>query len=74
MSKNDSSKAVNPKEILMLGYLCSKDLPSLPAKVEVLDRFELSGEEISRICGCALQSVSDARQRLKKQKKSEKPF
>lgn len=57
----------NPNtELLMLGYLCVKDLTSLTEKVDALDRFSLSGAEIATICGVAIQSVKDARQKNKK--------
>ncbi len=56
--------------ILMLGYLCiSTEIESsLERKVQILDRFELSDKEISKICGCSKQSVANARQNLKKRR------
>lgn len=48
------------KEILLLGFLCVKDLDTIPEKVKVLDRFGLSNNEISLICDCASQSVRNA--------------
>ena len=59
-------------EILMLAYLCVKDLGSLRQKVEVLDRFGLSGPDITQICGCTEQAVWDARHDLKSKSKARK--
>jgi hypothetical protein len=52
----------------MLGYLCiaNEAAASLVRKVEILDRFGLEDKEIATICACAVQSVRDARQRIKK--------
>ena len=50
-------------EVLMMGYLCVKDLESIPAKVRVLDRFNISDSAIAAICDCATQSVRNARLR-----------
>ena len=60
--------------ILMLGFLCIKSKEgqeelSLTQKVEILDKFLLSVEDIAMLCGCKGQAVLDARQRLKKKKK-----
>jgi hypothetical protein len=68
MNGSDVKLETKP-ELLMLGYLCVKELSTLPEKVEILDRFGLSGTEIETICGSAIQSVKDARQRLKKRTK-----
>lgn len=57
--------------LLMLGYLCastSKD-ENLTSKVQILDRFGLTDDEIASICNCKPQSVRDARQKIKKIKK-----
>ena len=59
----------NPKtspEILMMGYICIKDVETLPDKVAILGRFGLSDSDIATICNCAVQSIRDARQKLKK--------
>jgi len=67
---NDNDSAIH----LMLGYLCvAKEAEaSLVRKVEILDRFELSDKEISKICGCTIQSVSNARQERKKKQRGRK--
>ena len=62
----------NPKtspEILMMGYICTKDVETLPDKVAILGRFGLSDSDIATICNCAVQSIRDARQKLKKRSK-----
>ncbi len=53
---------------LMLGYLCvaTEKEANLIRKVEILDRFGLSNDEIALICDCKGQSVRDARQKLKR--------
>jgi hypothetical protein len=53
---------------LMLGYLCVATEPeaSLVRKVEILDRFGLSSEDITIICKCPKQSVINAKSQLKK--------
>jgi len=70
------SKTENPTEktteILMLAYLCIKDLGGLRQKVEVLDRFGLAISDIARICGCNEQAVRDARHDLKESKSKKK--
>jgi len=53
-------------EILMMGYICIKDVETLPEKLGILDRFGLSDSDIATICNCAVQSIRDARQKLKK--------
>ena len=40
-------------EILMMGYICIKDVQTLPEKVGILDRFGLSDSDIATICNCA---------------------
>ena len=52
-------------EILMLGYLCTKGADNLGEKVKILDRFGLADLDIATICGCAVQSVRNARQKAK---------
>lgn len=54
--------------MMMLGYLCvSTEIESsLPRKVQILDRFDLSDKDIAKICGCTVPSVANARQTLKK--------
>lgn len=56
--------------ILMLGYLCistEKDA-NLIRKVNILDRFGLTDDELALICECKSQSIRDARQKIKKKK------
>ncbi|WKZ41262.1 MAG: hypothetical protein QY328_04320 [Anaerolineales bacterium] len=66
------AKKIKPKisetspEILMLGYLCIKGADNLTEKVNILDRFGLVDEDIATICGCAVQSVRNARQKRSK--------
>ncbi len=55
-------------EILMLGYLCVEGADNLAEKVNILDRFGLADADIATICGCASQSVRNARQSSKKDK------
>jgi len=57
-------------EQLMLGYLCIKDLETLPEMVEVLDRFGFSGPDIAKICNVAEGSVRNARSDIKSKKRS----
>lgn len=56
--------------LLMLGYLCisTEKEANLIRKVEILDRFGLTDEELSLICDCKPQSIRDARQKLKRKK------
>ncbi|MCL5428931.1 MAG: hypothetical protein M1347_03885 [Chloroflexi bacterium] len=61
-----------PKEIpsdknlvYMVAYLCIKDLENLTEQVKVLDRFDLTDAERAQICGSAIQSTRDARQKIK---------
>jgi len=50
----------------MLAYLCIKDLPTLNERVDVLDRFALSDEQIAKVCQAAIGSVRNARLQNKK--------
>lgn len=57
--------------LLMLGYLCvatEKDA-NLIRKVQILDRFGLTDDEVSLICDCNAQSIRNARQQLKRKRK-----
>ncbi len=49
---------------LMLAYLCiasqGRDA-SLPTKVDILDRFDLSDSDIAKVCDCTVPSVANAR-------------
>jgi hypothetical protein len=63
MTKSDMPD-VKP-EILMLAYLCIKGDEELEKRVEILDRFGLNNQ-ISQVCGSAIQSVRNARVRYKK--------
>lgn len=56
------------RTILMLAYLCIKDLDNLPEQVAVLDRFELTSAQIATVCGVAEGSVRNARMQGKKTK------
>lgn len=62
----------DPTVRLMLGYLCiAKEAEaSLVRKIEILDRFDLSDNEIATICDCSLQSVRNARLARKKSPKT----
>jgi hypothetical protein len=53
----------------MLGYLCiaTEAEASLVRKVQILDKFDFSDWEISRICGGTEQSVRNARSLGKKE-------
>jgi hypothetical protein len=53
---------------LMLAYLCiaSEKEASLERKVEILDRFDLTDAEISKVCGSEKQLVRNARHSLTK--------
>lgn len=53
---------------LMLAYLCvatEKD-SSLERKVQILDKFDLTDNEIAKVCGSAVQSIRNARHFLRK--------
>jgi len=54
------------REILMLAFLCVKDIGNLVERVEILDKFALTDQQISTVCGSAVQSVRNARQKRKK--------
>lgn len=62
------SNNTDPSIRLMLAYLCiAKEAEaSLPRKVEILDRFDLSDAEIATVCLTTPQVVRNARQLLKK--------
>ncbi len=68
--KVNQDKAVR----LMLGYLCivNEADASLVTKVQILDRFDLPGEEIAKICGCTLPAVANARLKGKKKSNAKK--
>jgi len=66
----EKTSGANSK-ILMMGYICIKDVETLPEKVSILGRFGLADSDIASICDCAVQSVRDARQKLKKRSKRE---
>jgi hypothetical protein len=53
---------------LMLAYLCiaTEKEASLDRKVEILDRFDLTDAEMSKICRSAVQSIRNARHSLTK--------
>jgi hypothetical protein len=63
-----SSTKPSPEErsLLVLGYLCVRDLKGLPAQVSILDRLGFSNTEIAAITGAAVQSVKNARTRKAK--------
>ncbi|GEM_PF-3086685 len=61
MNKKKSNKLGTNQELLLLGYLCVKDLKTLPEMVEVLDRFGFSGPDIAKICNAAEGSIRNAR-------------
>lgn len=56
---------------LMLAYLCVSTEPqsSLVRKVEILDRFGLTDEEIGNVCGCSKQVVAISRFRAKQKRR-----
>jgi hypothetical protein len=74
MMDNDEGNRKADANRLMLAYLCvaTEKEASLERKVEILDRFDLSTAEISRVCGSAEQSVLNARHYLKKHAKRNK--
>lgn len=55
---------------LMLAYLCISTEPqsSLVRKVEILDKFGLTDEEIGKVCGCSKQVVANSRFKRKRAK------
>ena len=68
MKKKEISES--RQTLLMLGYLCvaTEGDANLLRKVEILDRFSLTDDEVALICDCRAQSVRDARQKIKKKK------
>jgi DNA-binding CsgD family transcriptional regulator len=64
VTKNSEDTAIRQ----MLGYLCiaNETEASLIRKVEILARFGLSDKDIATICNRTIQSVRDARVKLKK--------
>lgn len=72
MKPTDDSTAMR----LMLAYLCiaTEKEASLERKVEILDKFDLSDSEISKVCSSAVQSIRNARHYLRKHgQKKKKP-
>lgn len=65
---NKETSADNKAIRLMLAYLCvAKEAEaSLVRKVQILDRFGLNIQEIATVCMSSAQSISNARQMLKK--------
>ena len=63
-------KSESEQPILMLAYLCvAKEAEaSLPRKVQILDRFELSDAQIAKVCGVVVQSVRNARLSTRKRR------
>lgn len=59
------------KVLLMLAHLCvAKEAEaSLERKVEILDRFDLTDDQIAQVCGARSGSVRNARHNLKKRRK-----
>jgi hypothetical protein len=48
--------------ILMVAYLCTHVYPiPFDRQVEVLDRFELSDEDIAKVLGCTIKAVKTIR-------------
>lgn len=62
------------KALLMLAYLCiaTEAASSLPRKVQILDKFGLSDNEIATVCSASPQSVRNARLSLKKSRNAKK--
>jgi len=60
------------QEVLMLGYLCIKDIEGLKEKVAVLDRFDLPDAAIGQIVGKNDQAIRDTRRSPKKNPKIKK--
>lgn len=61
------TEEINRTEV-MLAYLCvaNEAEASLERKVQILDRFQLPDATIALVCGCAIQSVRNARQAMKR--------
>jgi hypothetical protein len=57
--------------LLMLAYLCiAKEAEaSLERKVQILDRFGLTDQQIAKVCGSASGSVRNARFTVKKRRR-----
>ena len=70
-NKNNDNESPENTIINMLAYLCiaKESEASLVRKVDILDRFDLSDAAIARICDSLVQSVRNARQVLKRQKR-----
>jgi len=68
-NQKKNNKAGVSQEILLLGYLCVKDLQTLPEMVDILDRFGFSGPDIAKICNVAEGSVRNARSENKSKKR-----
>jgi hypothetical protein len=66
MSENSSSNDGSIR--LMLAYLCisTEKEASLERKVEILDRFGLSTDDIAKVCKSQRQSIRNARHSLHK--------
>lgn len=64
---NEETTELRP-EVLMLAYLCIKDVEGLVDQVEILDRFRLNNSQIAAVCGCKVQSVINARSKYRKKK------
>lgn len=70
MAQKAKQKDSNSRtEILMLAYLCTKDMQGLVEKVGVLDRFGLSDADIAAVCDCTVQGVRNSRLKRKKRAK-----
>ena len=69
-TKKTTEKSKTNPELLMLGYLCVKDLKTIPEMVEVLDRFGFSGPDIAKICNSTTGSIRVARFELKNKKRN----
>lgn len=69
-TKKIAEKSKSSPELLMLGYLCVKDLETLPEMVDVLDRFGFSGPDIAKICNAAEGSIRNARLGMKDKKRT----
>jgi hypothetical protein len=56
---------------LMLAFLCIATEPgaNINRKVQILDKFGLSDDELASICDCNNQSVRNARQKNKNKKR-----
>jgi hypothetical protein len=72
MPPQAASPTTDPS-VLMLAYLCIKDIEPLNDRVAVLDRFGLADDQIAQVCQVAVGSVRNARLALRKAKSSSKP-